>query len=272
MPSVLSAEQVNQFIHSGCCFLEAAYPKATARALAECIWKRIEETTQIRRSDRQTWPSGYFLPRMKPNELSWPCMTPRLENAIVDLIGPYNHNDVNDYWNFPVNFPLLDRVPGDIPSGGWHLDGEWETDTLEHLPHSLIILGLVTDVEPGFGGTVFALGSHKTSTRLIANPETNLSRVELFKSLVKEPIGNFHEMTGRAGDVILAHPLLLHTTGFNCTGPARIINAIRVSALSPLRLDRPDDDLSPFELSIRVALNTMPDLPEGAKLCRAMLD
>lgn len=270
MPTVLSPEQVNQFIHSGCCFLEAAYSEATAQALAACVWNRIEETTQIKRSDRQTWPSGYYLPKMKPNEVSRACLTARLEGAIADLIGPYDHVQV--HWNFPVNFPVLDRVPGAIPSGGWHIDGTWETNTFRDLPLSLLIIGLVTDVEPGFGGTVFALDSHKTSARLIANPETNLSRVELFKSLVKDPIGNFHEVNGRAGDVVLAHPFLLHTTGFNCIGPPRIINAIRLRALSPLRLDGPNDNPSPFELSIRIALKAMPDLPKEAKLCRAMAD
>lgn len=270
MATVLSPEQINQFIHSGCCVLEGAYSEATAQALTDCVWNRIEDTTQIKRSDRQTWPSHYYLPKMAPNEISRACLTARLDGAIVDLIGPYNQTNI--HWNFPVNFPIADRVPGDVPAGGWHIDGAWETNTFQNLPLSLLIIGLVTDVKFGFGGTVFALGSHSTSARLIANPDANLSRVELFKSLVKEPIGNFYEITGRAGDVVLAHPFLLHTTGFNCLGPPRIINAIRVKALSPLHMEGDDENLSPFERSIRVALKTTPDLPKGAKSCRAMLD
>jgi hypothetical protein len=270
MPQVLSAEQLEAFVESGYCVLPGAYSADAARALAEYVWHRIEESTEIRRSDSQTWPRHYYLPPAVPNEAAFACMTPTLAHAMEELIGPYDREHLR--WNFPINFTIANRKAGDAPSGGWHIDGKWENNTLDHLPVSLLVVGLVTDIEPGFGGTVFAVDSHKHCARVIAESGGALARHELFRALLKEPIGNFCEINGRAGDAILAHPLLLHTTGYNCFGPPRIINAIRARTLSPLRLEGPDDGLTPLELSIREALRETPSSPAAARACQPMAD
>jgi hypothetical protein len=270
MTSVLSAEQIGEFVESGCCVVRGAYSRHAAASLADAVWERVEAQTAIRRSDRQTWPTHYYLPPVAADQEAFACMTPHLERAIEELVGPFDRGTMR--WNFPMNFTIRDRTPGQAPFGGWHIDGVWEHDSLQRLPFSLLVIGLVTDIEPGFGGTVLSLGSHKRSARVIADPETNLFRPDLFRELLSDPIGNFYEINGRAGDVVLIHPFVLHTTGYNCFGPPRIINSIRVKAVSPLCLDGPDEERTPLERSIRTALHETPIVPDAARLCQPMLD
>ncbi len=60
---------------------------------------------------------------------------------------------------------------------------------------------------------------------------------------------SFHEMTGSVGDVILLHPLMLHTASKNGRRLARIITNPPVSLKEPFVFDRPEwGDYSLVEL------------------------
>jgi hypothetical protein len=50
----------------------------------------------------------------------------------------------------------------------------------------------------------------------------------------------FHEMTGEVGDVILLHPLMVHSVSVNSLRHARIITNPPVSLKEPFNFDRPD--------------------------------
>jgi hypothetical protein len=83
------------------------------------------------------------------------------------------------------------------------------------------------------------------------------------------PLGNFHEVIGAAGDVVLAHPFLFHTKGYKRGGPPRIISNTEAGLWEPLKLHRADArDYSILELSIRRALSQPPAPPQGARMCR----
>lgn len=73
---------------------------------------------------------------------------------------------------------------------------------------------------------------------------------------------DFHEMTGEVGDVILLHPLMVHSASINSLRIPRIITNPPVSLKQPFNLDRED----PHEYSI-VERKTLQDLgqPEGLK-------
>jgi hypothetical protein len=61
---------------------------------------------------------------------------------------------------------------------------------------------------------------------------------------------SFHEMTGKVGDVILLHPLMLHSASKNGLRNIRIITNPPVSLLEPFNFDRGsnEDDYSLVEL------------------------
>ena len=66
---------------------------------------------------------------------------------------------------------------------------------------------------------------------------------------------SFHEMTGEVGDVILLHPLMLHSASKNGRRLARIITNPPVSLKEPFNFSRED----PSEYSL-VELKTIRDL------------
>lgn len=66
---------------------------------------------------------------------------------------------------------------------------------------------------------------------------------------------SFHEMTGKVGDVILLHPLMLHSASKNGRRNIRIITNPPVSLKQPFEFDRQD----PSQYSL-VELKTIQDL------------
>ena len=125
----------------------------------------------------------------------------------------------------------------------WHVDG-W------HEPHSrrsgavgLVVFWLLTDAPPGAGGTEFALGSHRAVARLLEKGDLPARALhgfdavgderELVPALLRR--AETRSLVGAAGDVALAHPLLLHRGGANALpGHARIL-AISCCPVDELR-------------------------------------
>lgn len=73
---------------------------------------------------------------------------------------------------------------------------------------------------------------------------------------------SFHEMTGKVGDVILLHPLMLHSASKNGLRNIRIITNPPVSLLEPFNFDRGSNE---DEYSL-VELKTIKDLGGMDKL------
>ncbi|MEO6909253.1 MAG: hypothetical protein ABI210_15335 [Abditibacteriaceae bacterium] len=62
------------------------------------------------------------------------------------------------------------------------------------------------------------------------------------------------EVTGSPGDVILAHPLMMHSPSFNHSGVPRFMCNRKTPLFEPMQLQREDGEYSPLEESIRQAL------------------
>lgn len=76
-----------------------------------------------------------------------------------------------------------------------------------------------------------------------------------FYSEIVSQCNEFHEMTGKIGDVILMHPLMVHSASRNSLRIPRIITNPPVSLRDPFNFDRED----PREYSL-VELKTMQSL------------
>ena len=63
------------------------------------------------------------------------------------------------------------------------------------------------------------------------------------------------EVTGSPGDVILAHPFMLHSPSFNHCGVPRFMCNRKTPLFEPMQLERSDGEYSVLEESIRVALS-----------------
>jgi hypothetical protein len=203
---VLTTEQINNFIDRGFCTLSGAFTAGQAAAARRRLWRRMEQKAGIRGSDPSTWPPNYDIEEHLDGPEVTACFTDRLAAAIEQLVGPGRWSGIRRWGFWPVNFSFGADRPYDYPSTSWHIDGNWFRHTINSPHQGLLVIGLFTDIEQRWGGTILALGSHKRTARVLARHPGGIHHRELFREVLRQPIGNFHEITGAAGDVVLAHP------------------------------------------------------------------
>jgi hypothetical protein len=115
---------------------------------------------------------------------------------------------------------------------------------------------LFTDVHPRGGGTFIACDSVGPVARYLAAHPEGVNPSELpGKEWIRE-CHDFRETTGRAGDVFLVHPYLLHTSSYNHRPEARLMINPPVRLREPMRFDRRADGsaYSAVELAVLRAL------------------
>lgn len=140
----------------------------------------------------------------------------------------------------PVRFPSTDD-PGDA---GWHIDGSYEVDgqywvNVRSRGRGLLALFLFSDVGDADAPTEILAGSHLDVPRLVApygEPGVFFGQVS-----VDLPDSTFERprvrATGRAGDVFVCHPFLVHraTWPHRGTGP-RILAQPEIGLHQPFAL------------------------------------
>jgi hypothetical protein len=264
---VLSPAEIESFIEVGYCTLPAAFTAEQAAAACRCVWRRMGEKAGIREDDPSTWPACYDIEEHLTGPEVMACFTDRLVAAVTQLLGWDRWCGVRKWGLWPVNFAVGAGEPYDVPSWGWHIDGNWFLHSIDCPKQGLLLIGLFTDIAPRGGGTILALGSHKRTAQVLARHSAPIAHLELFAEVLREPLGNFHEITGTAGDVVLAHPFLFHTRGMKHAGAPRVISNSEAGLRQPMMLERANGDYSVLELSIRRALREPANPPSGAKQC-----
>lgn len=269
MSRILDREDLDAFVETGVCTLKGSFSSRQAEAATECLWRRMEEKAGIRRDRPSSWPPSYDIEEHLRDAPVLECFSDRLAGAIEDLVGRDRWSQRRQWGLWPVNFSFGADVRDAIPSRGWHVDGNWFRHTIDCPKQGLLVIGLFTDIEPGWGGTILSLGSHKRTAHVLARHPEGMSHLELFEEALSAPLGDFYEVTGEAGDVVLAHPFLFHTRGYKRGGPPRIVSNTEAPLLEPMRLDRPRaDELSVLEHSIVHALSEEIPVPDRGQLCR----
>jgi hypothetical protein len=265
---VLGAADLEQFIERGHCRVDAAFDRADATAVCDLVYERMHAKAGIVRTDASTWPQAYDIEEHLTAPVVRRCFSDRVAIAIEQLVGKGRWTGRRDWGLWPVNFRWQPDGTTEIPDCGWHVDGNWFRHTVDCPKQGLLVIGIFTDLDPGGGGTVLAEGSHRRAIRILARHPEGLAHRELFDAVLEEPIGGFHEITGRAGDVILAHPLLFHTRGTKRSGPPRILSNTEAPLLVPIEWNRPPHERSPLEDSIVRALHSVDAIPTDAMQCR----
>jgi hypothetical protein len=229
----------------------------------------MEEKAGIRETDPSTWPAHYDIEEHLTDPEVLACFTDRLAAAVEQLLGAGRWCGRRKWGFWPVNFSYCADLPYDYPVTHWHIDGNYFRHTIDCAKQGLLLIGLFTDIKPRWGGTILALGSHKQTARVLARHPEGIAHLDLFRDVLSDPIGNFHEVTGEVGDVALAHPFLFHTKGWKPEGPPRIISNTEAALRQPMNFQRArDEDYSVLEQSIRQALYEHPLPVEGGRLCR----
>jgi hypothetical protein len=264
----LSPSDIESFVELGYCTLRGAFTAQQAGAASDCLWRRVEQKTMIRRHDPATWPEAYDIEEHLQSPEVLACFSDDLTFAVEQLVGSGRWRGYREWGFWPINFSYGANLPYDYPIGGWHIDGNWFRHTLDCPKQGLLVIGLFTDIQPRGGGTILAGGSHKITARVLARHPDGISHVDLFHEVLQEPLGHFWEVTGNAGDVFLCHPFLFHCRGYKHCGPPRIISNTEAGLWQPMNFGRPNfPDHSPLERSIIQALAEGLSSPRGARPC-----
>lgn len=237
---VLSDGQAAQFVDKGYVVVRDCFSRGAAEEYARTIWTRLGYD----RDDPSTWakPSVHMPAHQRMDVWEF---APKAWDAVCDLLGgeeriaqPYTWGD-----GFIVNlWQGADRPwePASPRSPGWHKDGDFFRHFLDSPEQGLLTLVLWSDVRHRGGATFVAADSVGPVARhLAAHPEG----VPPAGFPIPELVGRcsrFVEATGRAGDVYLLHPFVLHAKAQNTLRVPRFITNPPVTLAGPMRFDRAD--------------------------------
>ncbi len=289
---IISKEQAEQFIEIGHFRLEEAFPRKQALAAQDFLWDRLAERG-VRKDDRTSWTEPMVhIKEAYRDPVFQACQTERLSDAIEDLVGVgrwAGRGKPSGWGWWPVNFAVGADRPWDVPTGGWHWDGQQFRHSVTAPDQGLLLLPHFSEVGPRGGGTLVADGSHHVVARLLneyteavehqealarcrkehpwlaeltgvttATPEIAQDRVAYFmnRTITDDWGTSLHvsETVAAPGDVIFCHPFLYHAASQNHSGVPRFMCNRTTPLSAPMNLARPNGDYSPVEISIRHAL------------------
>lgn len=252
--AVLSAEEIAHFVEHGFVRVRGCLePELIERWVARS-WRRVGYDPR----DRSTWTE----PRrslMALEEHEACDVAPRAFGAAAQLVGGAKRLKRFRFGDaFVINYGVgADRPwqPPSARSGGWHVDGDFYLHFLDSPEQALVGVAYWSNVEPRGGGTLIAPDSVRGVARYLADhPEGVLQHDYPIDELVAR-CSRFEELTGRAGDLFLCHPLMVHTGSFNHSGQPRFMTNPCAVLQEPHRLDRPaPGDHSPLERATLRAL------------------
>ena len=188
--------------------------------------------------------------------------------AIVELLGGEDRIDeAASSWgdSFIVNFgtPECADAPSPDPRdlNNWHVDGDFFIHYLDSPEQALLVIPVFSDIKPRGGGTYIAPGGvDMVAQYLLAHPEGVIPENLTFRpstSTAARPEDDpgfwshlaeakkctkFVEVTGDVGDVVLLHPLMLHTASKNNLRVPRVITNPPVGLREPFNFNRDDPD------------------------------
>ncbi len=268
---MLTPEQLGEFWTTGIVKIDGAFTTDEAALMRDVVWAELQRRHEIERDDRSTWdrhpPTG--LKTSKKSRAFAPILGPTVAGALDDLFGPGSWRPPRHSGQVLVTMPSTAewRVPHHL----WHADFQYYAP-LEPV-FAVKYWALVGDVEPGGGGTPQLAGSH----RLVARYIEGFSHDELEYKRVRDGFLRSHpwlkalstpdddtdrnarfmdddvdigglpahvvECTGKAGDVYITHPWVMHTIAPNARSEPRIMKTLAIYRSGSVEdVDRARDD------------------------------
>jgi hypothetical protein len=252
---VLTASDVARFEDDGFIVVRRAFPASVAAECRAILW----EQTGCAPRDRNTWTRPVIrLGDQAGSPFRAAVNTPVLHDAFDTLVGRGRWTPRESLGTFPIRFPSTED-PGDA---GWHVDaGFYAADgsmrcTVDSRGRALLMLFLFSDTGPDDAPTRILVGSHLDMPRLLEPAgDAGLSFLDLAArfpaSTLARPLAH---ATGRAGDVFLCHPFLVHAAQSHHGNRPRFLAQPPLHPSAPLQLERADSDYSPVERAIRRGL------------------
>ncbi|MFI9788252.1 phytanoyl-CoA dioxygenase family protein [Kitasatospora sp. NPDC051984] len=257
---VLSEQQIEGFVTDGFVRLEGAFSPELAAECREFLWREMGLDPDD--------PAGWTRPVVRlegygQEPFRRAATSERLHGAFDQLVGEGRWKPQPWLGGFPIRFPHPDD-PGDA---GWHMDASFTPDgeqgywlNLVSRGRSLLMLFLLSDVDEASAPTRIKVGSHLDLPRLL-EPAGDKG-VEMFAfcaeldraGLLDHPERETALATGRAGDVYLCHPFLIHAAQPHHGTEPRFLAQPALLSTEDLVLERADGAYSPVERAVRLGL------------------
>jgi len=259
------ADLVEEFSRDGFVAVRGAVAPEVVRACVAVIHDELR-ARGVDPDDAATWTQPVVrIPCPEGPAFAAAGTSPALWRMYDALLGP-------DRWvrrqgvggSVPVRFPGTDD-PGDA---GWHIDGsygaegEWMVN-VHSAGRGLLALFLFSDVRDDDAPTEILVGSHLDVPRVLA---PHGERGVFFGQVTADlPDSTFERprarATGRAGDVYLCHPFLVHRATWPHRGSRpRILAQPEITIHHPFALDPDAVDVCAVERAILRGLEG-PDRP-----------
>jgi hypothetical protein len=249
---MLSEADIKSFIADGYVPVRGVVPAEVVRACQEEIWSALGEQG-VRCGDPATWREPVVRIGCPESAAFAAAGTqPALWEAFDQLIG-------EDRWwrrrgvggSIPVRFPSQ-ADPGDA---GWHIEASYDQGGESRVNHrsrsrGLLVLYLFTDVDAVSAPTRVRPGSQRDVARVLAPAgDEGLPWAQAAQLAAQASAARPTALaTGRAGDVFLCHPFLVHAASWPHAGRhPRIIAQPGVALHEEFPLAPP---LSPVELAM----------------------
>ena len=247
----LTKEQREQFLTLGFTVIKGGFTPEQATPLLEKMWIRLGYDPK----DKSTWANPRtHMPTIESVEVK--DFAPHVYGAMCELVGGADRISGTPRWSdaFIVNLGADDHADTwEAPSAqvaGWHKDGDFFLHFLDSPEQGLLTIVLWTDVLPKGGATFVAADSVPVMARyLVDKTEGVLPNGFHFSERIQE-CSQFLEATGKAGDVYLMHPYLLHASSKNALRVPRVITNPPIHLKEPLCFNRPDADYSLVEQAV----------------------
>ncbi|KAG8753905.1 hypothetical protein FRC12_011382 [Ceratobasidium sp. 428] len=258
----LTQEQVDFFMNHGYVVIKQALKEEWIERVTHDVWIRLG----VDPNDKSTWSVERVNQPWHRRALA-KDVAPAAWGAICEIVGGEERiaDHCKEWRDGLITNMGLDKWENESISprelDNWHCDGDFFLHFLDSPEQGLLIIPLYSDIKPRGGGTYIAEDGVGVIARWLRDhPEGVLPGLgpgeAKFDFLARMNECNvFTEMTGDRGDVILLHPLMLHSASKNHTRAPRLITNPPVSLKEPLDFNRKN----PAEFSL-VELKTLTEL------------
>jgi len=198
---VLTPAQVEHFITRCWVQVKEAFPHTQAEKVQDFLWDKLAERGVLR-DDRTTWktPMEFIAENYNGSPFD-ECATPRLADAITDLVGDGRwiaQHEIGWWGWWPINFAIGADQVWDVPADEWHFDSP-DNGTHVTSPHQgMLVICLFSELEPRGGGTLILEGSHHVVARFFEKTPGLTQREAINQCLGSHPY--LRALTGRDGD------------------------------------------------------------------------
>lgn len=257
----LTASQIEQFIHDGFVKLEGAFPRASAEACCNILWRDLG------------------LPRDRPDQWQEPVMrlgmyadppfveaasSARLHSALDQLVGAGRWVRPQALGHMVVRFPA-----GRPWDDGWHIDASFPPDsdpgTQDYFQwrvnaasrgRAMLMLFLFSDCGPDDAPTRIRIGSHLPMARqLEAYGPGGVCLLDLAREgFASSAACEVDVATGEAGTVWLLHPFTVHAAQSHRGARPRFMAQPGLQPAVQPQAEPAQGDDTPVERAIRLGL------------------